>query len=135
MADFNRRIIDEFRANDGRVGGMFAGATLVLLHTRGRRTGAEHVTPLMTWQEDGRLHVIASAAGSPKDPDWFRNLLADPDVSVELGVETFAARATVLDEAARDRIYGAVKAAMPAFAEYEQVAGRTIPVVALDREG
>lgn len=135
FADMNRKVMAEFRANGGKVGGFFEGATLVILHTTGARTGRGHETPLMTWTDAGRLHVIASAAGAPRHPAWFHNLTANPSVTVELGTETFEATAVEITGSERDRIYDDLKAAYPNFAEYEErvAGGRVIPVVALDR--
>ncbi len=97
MDDFNTRIIEEFRANDGVVGGPFEGATLVLLHTTGAKSGAERVTPVVARLDGDDLYVFASKAGAPTHPDWFHNLVADPSVTVELGTDTFAATAVVLE--------------------------------------
>lgn len=135
FAEMNRKVIEEFRANGGQVGGFFEGATLVILHTTGARSGKEHETPLMAWTDAGRLHVFASMGGAPKHPAWFHNAKANPTVTVELGTETFQATAVEVTGAERDRIYDDLKAVYPNFAEYEEkVAGvRVIPVVALDR--
>ncbi|HEY6566409.1 MAG TPA: nitroreductase/quinone reductase family protein, partial [Actinomycetota bacterium] len=93
--DWNSNIITEFRANDGKVGGPFEGAPLLLLHTTGARSGAERVNPLMYLPDDDRLVVFASKGGAPDNPDWYHNVIANPGVSVEVGDETFDARATV----------------------------------------
>lgn len=135
MSDPNQHIIDEFRANEGRVGGFFEGKDLLLLHHRGARSGAERVNPLAYQRlEDGSVAIFASAGGAPKTPDWFHNLVAHPDVTVEIGTETFPAHARVAEPGERDRIYERQKAAWPGFADYEeQTKGiRTIPVVILD---
>ena len=133
MNDFNTQIIEEFRANDGVVGGPFAGATLLLLHTTGAKTGLERINPVAYRAEGDDLFVFASKAGAPTDPDWFHNLVADPSVKVELGNEHFDATAEVLVGEERDRVYGAQAAAIPAFAEYEKKTDRVIPVVRLVR--
>jgi len=133
MNDFNTQIIEEFRANDGVVGGPFAGATLLLLHTTGAKTGLERINPVAYRAEGDDLFVFASKAGAPTDPDWFRNLVADPSVKVELGKEHFDATAEVLVGEERDRVYGAQAAAVSAFADYEKKTDRVIPVVRLVR--
>jgi len=135
MSDFNRQVIDEFRANHGRVGGYFEGQDLLLLTTKGRKSGREHTTPAMYSRDGDRLLVYASAAGSPKHPDWYENLVANPEVTVELGDERFEARAEPLEGEERDRAYAAQVERYPQFSEYEEkAAGRTIPVVVLTRQ-
>jgi deazaflavin-dependent oxidoreductase (nitroreductase family) len=133
MNEFNAQVIAEFRANGGAVGGGFEGATLVLLTTTGARSGLERVTPVVCRVDGDDVYVFASKAGAPTDPDWFRNLVANPEVGVELGTETFRARAVVLDGATRDEVYAAQAAEYPNFAEYEAATDRVIPVVRLDR--
>lgn len=133
MQDFNAQIIAEFRANDGVVGGPFEGATIVLLTTTGARSGLERVNPVVCRREGEDLYVFASKAGAPSDPDWFHNLVAHPEVTVELGPDTFRARAVVLEGAERDRVYAAQAAQYPNFAEYQASTERVIPVVRLDR--
>jgi deazaflavin-dependent oxidoreductase (nitroreductase family) len=133
--DFNQQIIEEFRANGGKVGGMFEGAPMILLHHKGAKSGAERVNPLM-YQDlgDGSLAVFASKGGAPTNPDWYYNVVASPDTKIELGTEEHNVRARVADDDERERIWGAQKAAFPQFAEYEKTsAGRTIPVVILER--
>ena len=130
---FNEKIIEEFRTHEGRVGGMFEGAPMVLVTTTGARSGRAHTTPLVPLEEDGRLYVFASMGGAPKHPDWYFNLRAQPDVSVERGTETFLARAAVLDGDERDRIYARQASLRPQFAEYQRKTTRTIPVIRLDR--
>ena len=133
--DWNRAIIEEFRANEGKVGGPFEGFPLLLLHTTGAKSGQARVNPL-AYQVDGdRLMVFASKAGAPTNPDWFYNVIANPDVTVEVGTETTSARATVLTGEERDRIWRRQVESAPTFGEYEDKSGRTIPVVALDRTG
>lgn len=133
LNDWNRTIIEEFRSNDGKVGGPFEGATLVLLHTTGAKSGAERVNPLVSLTEEGRLYVFASKAGADTDPDWYRNLSAHPAVTVELGTETFRATAVEVTGAERDRIFGIQKERAPGFAEYEEKTTRVIPVIELQR--
>jgi deazaflavin-dependent oxidoreductase (nitroreductase family) len=135
MADFNQQIIEEFRANGGRVGGRFEGAPLLLLHHRGAKSGKEYVNPLM-YQDlgGGSLAIFASKGGAPTNPDWFHNLRANPNTKIELGADTVEVVARVASDEDRDRIWEAQKRAYPNFAEYERSAGgRTIPVVVLDR--
>jgi deazaflavin-dependent oxidoreductase (nitroreductase family) len=136
--DWNAPVIAEFRANEGRVGGPFEGAALLLLTTLGRKSGREHTTPVMYFKEGDRFFVIASKAGAPTHPDWYYNLLANPDVTVEVGTEAglekFAARATATAGAERDRLYAAQAERVPGFAEYQEKTERVIPVVALERQ-
>jgi deazaflavin-dependent oxidoreductase (nitroreductase family) len=134
MQDWNQRIIDEFRANDGRVGGPFEGAPLLLLHHRGARTGVERVNPL-AYQElaDGSLAVFGSKGGAPTNPDWFYNLLANPEARVEVGTETYDVVARVVDGEERERIWEKQKRDRPGFADYETKTSRQIPVVILSR--
>ncbi|MGP0030697.1 MAG: nitroreductase family deazaflavin-dependent oxidoreductase [Acidimicrobiales bacterium] len=133
MSDFNQSIIDEFRANNGVVGGGFAGATIVILHTTGAKSGTERVNPLVTLTRDGRLYVFASAAGAPKHPDWYHNLVAHPAVRVEMGADAFDATAHPVSGEERDRIYAEQVAVMPTFGEYQAKTTRQIPVVELVR--
>jgi deazaflavin-dependent oxidoreductase (nitroreductase family) len=130
--DFNQQIIEEFRANEGRVGGYFEGARLLLLTTTGARSGARHTTPLGYLPDGGeRVLVIASAAGAPKHPDWFHNIVANPRVTVEDGVFTYEADAVVLEGAERDRVFARAVEADPGWADYQAKTTRVIPVVAL----
>ncbi|GAA1797399.1 nitroreductase/quinone reductase family protein [Actinomadura chokoriensis] len=130
--DFNTQVIEEFRANGGRVGGPFEGGRLLLLTTTGARTGARRTTPLGYLPDgDGRVLVIASAGGAPKDPAWFRNLVANPRVTVESGDFTYEADAVVLAGGERDAAFARAAEADPGWAEYEARSGRTLPVVAL----
>ena len=132
--DRNARIVAEFRANGGKVGGRFENATLLLLHTTGAKSGKERVTPLVCLADGGRLLVFASKAGAPTHPDWYHNLVANPRVTVEVGEETYEATASTLGGEERDRIYAIQAGRSPIFAEYQQKAGeRAIPVVALHR--
>ncbi|HEX7135905.1 MAG TPA: nitroreductase family deazaflavin-dependent oxidoreductase [Iamia sp.] len=132
--DFNRQIIEEFRANDGKVGGPFEGAPMLILHTTGARSGQERLTPLVFRADGDRWVIFGSKGGAPTHPDWFHNLTAAPEVSIEVGTETVPVTATVAEGDERERIWEAQKAAMPGFAEYEGKAqGRQIPVVVLTR--
>jgi deazaflavin-dependent oxidoreductase (nitroreductase family) len=132
MSDWNKKIIEEFRAKGGKVGGQFEGAPLLLLHTKGAKSGAERVHPVMYQQDGDRLVVFASKAGAPTNPDWYHNVRANPDVTVEVGTETIAARARVAEGEERERLWSRQKAEWPGFAEYEQKTTRTIPVVILE---
>ncbi|MET7621493.1 nitroreductase/quinone reductase family protein [Streptomyces sp. NPDC005408] len=130
--DFNQHVIDEFRANSGRVGGPFEGGRLLLLTTTGARSGAPHTTPVGYLPDGGeRILVIASAGGAQNHPDWFHNLVAHPRVTVEDGVFTYDAQAVVLEGAERDRVFARAAEADPGWAEYQAKTDRVIPVVAL----
>ncbi len=136
--DWNAKIIEEFRANEGRVGGQFDGAPMTLVHHRGRRSGREFVAPMMYLRDENdpkRIYVFASKAGAPEHPDWYRNLAAAGKGSVEVGTEQYAVAVTDLQGAERDRVFAEQARRYPGFAEYERkTAGvRTIPVLALDR--
>ncbi len=133
MHDFNTAVIDEFRANEGKVGGQFEGSPILLLTTSGARSGARRTNPVMYQAEGDRLYVFASKAGAPTNPDWFHNVVAHPDVSVEVGTETLDARASVLDGEERDRVFAEQVRRYPGFGEYQANTDRVIPVVALDR--
>lgn len=132
MSDWNTQIIDEFRANGGKVGGQFEGAPLLLLHTTGARSGAERVHPMMYQQVGDAVAVFASKAGAPDHPAWYHNLVANPEVSAEIGTEQRSFRARVLAGEEREGIWSAQKAAYPGFAEYEAKTDREIPVVLLE---
>ncbi len=133
MSDYNRAIIDEFRANAGRVGGNWEGRDLLLLTTKGRKSGNAHTTPMVFTRDGDRLLVYASKAGAPAHPDWYLNLVADPNVVVEVGDEHYDAVATPLEGEERDREYAAQGERFPTFAEYQAKTDRVIPVVALSR--
>jgi deazaflavin-dependent oxidoreductase (nitroreductase family) len=132
--DWNTKIIAEFRANEGRVGGQFEGAPVLLLHTTGAKSGAERVTPMMYLDLDGHRYVFASKAGADTNPDWFHNLRAHPEASVEVGTESYPAIAVVLGGTDRDRVYAEQAQRYPGFAEYAKKTTRTIPVVELQRQ-
>ena len=134
MNDWNATIIEEFRANDGRVGGNFDGAPVLLLHTTGAKSGVERVNPMMYLNENERIYVFASKAGADTHPDWFHNLVANPRVSVEVGTEHYDATAQPLAESERARIYAIQAERYPGFAEYEAKTQRVIPVVELVRD-
>jgi len=132
-AEFNAQIIDEFRANAGKVGGPFEGAPVLILHTRGAKTGQERVNPVVYQPIGDALAVFASKGGAPTNPAWYHNLKANPDVKVEVGTDTIDARARVLQGEERAPIWEKQKQLMPGFAEYEQKTSRQIPVVILER--
>jgi deazaflavin-dependent oxidoreductase (nitroreductase family) len=134
MSDFNKQVIEEFRANEGKVGGYFEGATLLLLHTTGAKSGKERINPLMTFADDGKQVIIASKAGADTHPDWYYNVKANPDVSVELGTEKFDAIATITEEPQRTELYDKVEAISSGFTEYKNKTDRVIPVVTLTRK-
>jgi deazaflavin-dependent oxidoreductase (nitroreductase family) len=138
MSDWNTKTIEEFRANEGRVGGSFEGAPMVLIHTRGRTTGREYVSPTMYLAhetEPDTIYVFATKGGAPTNPDWYRNLTAAGDGTVERGTETYKVTVHEVTGAERDRIYAEQARRYPGFAEYERrTAGvRTIPVLELKR--
>ncbi len=130
--DWNSKIIAEFRANGGKVGGQFEGAPLLLLHTVGAKSGQPRVTPMMYQDIGDGVAVFASKAGAPTHPAWYHNLLANPRVSAEIGAATVDLVARVADGAERERIWEAQKAAYPGFAGYETKTTRQIPVVILE---
>jgi deazaflavin-dependent oxidoreductase (nitroreductase family) len=129
--DFNTPVIDEFRANQGRVGGWFAGARLVLLTTTGARTGAPHTTPLGYLPDGDRILVIGSAGGADRHPQWYRNLVAEPRVTVETGTATYEATAVVLTGGERDTVFARAVADDPGWGDYQARTDRILPVVAL----
>jgi deazaflavin-dependent oxidoreductase (nitroreductase family) len=131
--DFNAKIVEEYRANGGKLGGMFTGSDLLLLHHIGVKTGAGRVSPL-TYQMVGESYaVFASRAGSPANPEWFRNVVASPETTIEIGMETVPVTARVAEPNERDVIWDRQKKRVPRFAEYERKAApRKIPVIVLD---
>ncbi len=131
--NWNDGVIEEFRANSGKVGGYFAGKTLLLLHTTGAKSGQEHVNPVAYVTDGDRLVIIASKGGAPTNPHWYHNILAHPLVTVEVGTEKFQAQAAAVPEPERTRLYGKMVEMMPGFAEYEKKTSRVIPVITLTR--
>jgi deazaflavin-dependent oxidoreductase (nitroreductase family) len=130
--DFNARIIDEFRANEGRVGPPFEGTPLLLLHHSGARSGTAYVNPLAYLRDGDRYVVFASKGGAPSNPGWYHNLKAHPEVEVEVGIETLPVRASEAQGEERDRLFSTQAGRSPAFAEYQEKAGtRLIPVMVL----
>jgi deazaflavin-dependent oxidoreductase (nitroreductase family) len=130
-ADFNTQIIEEFHANEGRVGGMFEGMPLLLLHHTGARSGTSYVNPLAYQDDNGRYVIFASKAGAPTNPAWYHNLKAHPNVAIEVGPETIDVVASEASGEERERLYRTQVERVPQFAEYEQKAGRVIPVMLL----
>jgi len=133
-SDWNQQIIDEFRANEGRVGGPFKGAPMLLLHHTGAKSGKTRVNPLVYLADGDRLLVFGSKGGAPTNPDWFHNLRANPAATVEVGTDKFAVEAEELTGEERDRLFAKQAGLMPAFADYQTKTRRTIPVVALKRK-
>jgi deazaflavin-dependent oxidoreductase (nitroreductase family) len=133
--EFNQGVIDDFRASGGKPGGMFEGAPMLLLHTTGARTGQQRLNPLVYQADGDRLVVFASKAGADSHPDWYRNLVAHPRATVEVGDETVEIQARVAEGEERERLWVKQKELMPNFAEYEAKTARTIPVVVLERVG
>jgi deazaflavin-dependent oxidoreductase (nitroreductase family) len=134
MSDWNKAIIEEFRANEGKVGGHFASQTLLLLHTKGAKSGLERINPVVTYADGNRYVIIASKGGAPTDPDWYKNLLANPEVEVEIGTERFPAVATVVSEPERTQLYEKMEAINPGFTEYKTKTTRVLPVITLTRK-
>ena len=130
-ADFNARIIQEFRANDGRVGGMFEGNPLLLLHHTGARSGRHLVNPLAYQSDDGRYVVFASKAGAPANPDWYHNLRAAPHVTIEVETDTIDILASEATGEERERLFRTQAERFPQFAGYERRTERVIPVIVL----
>ena len=131
--DYNQALIEEFRANGGKVNGQFAGASLVLLTTTGAKSGKERTNPLVYFKDGDHIIIVASKGGAPTNPDWYYNILAHPDVTLEIGTERFQAHAVVAEDAERDRIFAAVSQSNPGFAQYQQQTTRKIPIVILER--
>ncbi len=129
----NMVIIQEFRANSGKVGGPFAGKSLLLLHTIGAKSGQPRINPVACVRDGDRLVIIASKGGAPTNPDWYYNILANPLVSVETGTEQFQARVSISVEPERTRLYNQMVEMMPGFAEYQRKTTRLIPVIILTR--
>ena len=130
--DWNRQTIEAFRANGGKVGGVWEGRPLLLLTTTGAKSGQRRTTPVMYLPDGDRLLVFATKAGAPTNPAWYHNLIAYPEVTVEVGTETYEATATSLTGDERDRLYAKQASLYPQFGEYQSRATRTIPVIALE---
>ena len=130
-ADFNAQIIEEFHANGGRVGGMFEGGTLLLLHHTGAKSGTSRINPLGYLSDQGRYVIFASKAGAPTNPDWYHNLKAHPNVTIEVGTDTIEVVASEATGDERDRLYRTQAERVPQFAEYEKQTDRVIPVIVM----
>jgi deazaflavin-dependent oxidoreductase (nitroreductase family) len=135
MSDFNRKVIEEFRANEGKVGGPFEGAPVLLLTSTGAKSGEQRTTPVVYQPDGNRMVIFASKAGAPENPAWFHNLRANPTATVEVGSEKVEVEAVVTDGEERERLFSKQKQLMPQFADYEQKTARQIPVVALTPTG
>lgn len=133
MEDFNKKIIEEFRANQGKVGGMFAGMNLLLLTTQGAKTGKESIVPVAYTKDGDRLVVVASKGGAPTNPGWYYNLVAHPEITVEVGIDTFKARATEVTGEERERLFDQHAKHYPAFNDYKAKTTRVIPVFILEK--
>lgn len=133
MGDWNNRIIEEFRANGGKVGGQFAGAPLLLLTTTGARSGQLRTNPLMYLPDGERYVIFGSKAGAPTNPDWYHNLVANPEATVEVGTDKHRVRAVMTHGSERDDLYARQSELYPGFAEYQAKTARKIPVIALER--
>jgi deazaflavin-dependent oxidoreductase (nitroreductase family) len=134
MSDWNDGVIREFRANEGRVGGYFEGAPMVLLHHLGAKTGNVRVSPLVYFpQDDGSMLIVASKGGAPTNPDWYHNLLAHPRIEVEVGTEKFTVDVAELDATERARVWPDIVAKRPGFGDYERKTTRVMPVLRLTR--
>ena len=131
MSDYNQRIIDEFRANGGKVPSWGGSSSLLLLHHRGAKSGVERVNPLAYLQDNGRYVIFASKAGAPSNPAWYHNLKAHPETTIEVGGDTFAVTAREATGEERERLFSAQAARLPQFAEYQANTSRVIPVVIL----
>jgi deazaflavin-dependent oxidoreductase (nitroreductase family) len=134
MNDFNTPIIEEFRANAGKVGGNFEGAPILLLHSTGAKSGKERVNPMMYRKAGDDIAVFASKAGAPTNPDWYHNLVAHPEATAEIGTDTVSMVARVTKGDERTEIWEAQKKEFPGFADYETKTTREIPVVILKRK-
>ena len=135
MNDFNRAIIEEFRANEGKVGGQFEGAPVLLLTTTGARSGKRRTAPVMYMPDGERMIIFASKAGAPTNPAWYHNLIANPTVTIEVGDETVDADASVTTGAEREELFDRQAGLYPQFSDYAQKTTRQIPVIALERRG
>jgi deazaflavin-dependent oxidoreductase (nitroreductase family) len=134
-SEFNRKVIEEFRANDGKVGGPFEGAPVLLLTSTGAKSGERRTTPVVYQPDGDRMVIFASKAGAPENPAWFHNLRANPSATVEVGSDTVDVQAVITEGDERERLFSKQKQLMPQFADYEQKTTRQIPVVALQPKG
>ena len=130
---FNQKVIEEFRANEGKVGKPFEGMPMVLLTMTGAKSGKAYTTPLVYSKDGNRFVIIASMAGAPNNPDWYHNIKAHPAVTLEIGTERFRAKAIITSGEERERLFNAQAAIMPIFNDYRKKTTRQIPVIALER--
>jgi deazaflavin-dependent oxidoreductase (nitroreductase family) len=133
LDDFNRNIVEEFRANGGKVGGPFEGGTLLLLHTTGAKSGKQRLSPLAYLVIDDKMLIVGSYAGAPKDPAWVHNLRANPTAHIEVGTEGYDVNVRELPSAERAEAYGKLEQVAPVFAEYQRNTTRAIPLFELTR--
>ncbi len=133
--DWNTKVIEEFHANGGKVGGQFAGANLVLLHTIGAKSNQPRISPLVYFKDGDNYVIAASKAGAPTNPDWYYNIVAHPDVTLEVGTEQFKAHARVAEQPERDRLFANIAEQAPNFGEYQKNTTRVIPIIVLERIG
>ena len=133
MSDFNQGVIDEFRANEGVVGGPFAGAPMILVTHKGAKSGIERTTPLVCSRDGDDVVIVASMGGAPTHPQWYHNMIANPEVGVEIGTDSYRAQVIEATGAERDRLFAAQAAIMPNFDEYQAKTSRVIPVLVLKR--
>ncbi|MBK7896995.1 MAG: nitroreductase family deazaflavin-dependent oxidoreductase [Candidatus Promineifilaceae bacterium] len=129
--EWNQKIIEEFRANEGKVGGVFANTPLLLLHTTGAKSGQKRINPLAYLEDGARYVIVASKGGAPTHPDWYYNVMAHPEVEVEVGTKRFSAQAAAAEEPERSELYEKMVAKNPGFDEYRRKTSRTIPVIVL----
>ena len=133
MSDWNTSIIEEFRANEGRVGGPFEGAPMILIHHIGARSGTERVNPLVYFPDGDRMVIVASKGGAPTNPDWYHNVKAHPRITVEVGTDTFPVDVEEVTGDERDALWVRVTERMPGFADYQSKVSRRIPLLTLTR--
>ena len=131
MTDFNSNVIDEFRANEGKIGGFFEGSNMLLLTTVGATTGEPRLAPILYVEDEGRIFIVASKGGAPSHPDWYHNLVELPEATVEIGAEKYQARARILTEPERTDQYARLADVIPGYAEYQEKTTRVIPVIEL----
>lgn len=135
MSEFNDKVIAEFRENDGVVGGFFEEHTLLLLHTTGAKSGLARISPLMTTTDDDRYILVASSGGAENHPSWYHNIVANPNVTIEVGTEKFDAVASIAEEPERTRLYSKMEERFDGFTEYKnKVKTRVIPIITVARE-
>lgn len=134
MSDFNEEVIEEFRTNDGQVGGYFENMDLLLVHTTGAKSGQRRVNPVAYLKDEDRYIIVASKGGAPTNPDWYHNIMANPEVTVEVGTEKFEAQAEITEEPERTELFDKMVAINPGFAEYREKTDRVIPVISITRQ-